>query len=387
VVPPPPATLDGDAVLRLRRAMKMAFVLLMSASVVAASEPGPMPALDRERASAFAALALQNIDREYPNKPGEALRGPEDIMSPRAMHPAFFGCYDWHSSVHGHWLLLRLLRLFPDLPAAPEIRSRLAAHLTAANIATEAAYFDSKENKSFERMYGWAWALRLAAELKTWDDPQGREWAKNFAPLETKLVGLARDFLPRLTYPVRTGVHPDTAFALAQLLDYARAVGETQLEQLVVSRTRTYYLLDRGYPINYEPSGEDFFSPGLNEADLMRRVLAPAEFSQWLDEFVPGLRRGDLGNWARPAEVSDVSDPRIVHLAGLNLSRAWTLQGVQSALPPADPRRTTLAAAASAHETAGLSYVFSGHYEGEHWLATFAVYLVSRAGIDPMRGR
>ena len=340
----------------------------------------PSP-LDPTRASAFAQLALKGIDREYPNKPAEVLRGPADIRSPAAMHPAFYGCFDWHSAVHGHWLLVRLLRVCPGLPEAAAVRARLAAHLTAANLATEAAYFEPRENRGFERMYGWAWALRLAAELKAWDDPDARTWAKNLAPLERKLVELVRDFLPRLTYPVRTGLHPDTAFALGQVLDYARVTGDAELEQIVTARTRHYYLADRNYPLNYEPSGEDFFSAGLNVADAMRRVLSPAEFSGWLDNFIPGLRTGELGSWGRPVEVSDPTDGRIIHLAGLNLNRAWNLRGVLSVLAAADPRRATLEAAMQAHEAAGLSYVFSGHYEGEHWLATFAVYHVTHAGL------
>jgi len=340
----------------------------------------PSP-LDPARASAFAQLALQGIDREYPNKPAEVLRGPADILSPSAMHPAFYGCFDWHSAVHGHWLLVRLLRNCPALPEAATVRSRLAEHLTAANLATEAAYFEPKENRGFERMYGWAWALRLAAELKAWADPDARTWAKNLEPLEQRLVALVRDFLPRLAYPVRTGLHPDTAFALGQIRDYARVAGDAGLEQMITARTRHYYLADRNYPLSYEPSGEDFFSAGLNVADAMRRVLPPAEFSSWLDEFVPGLRAGDLGQWGRPAEVSDPTDGRIIHLAGLNLNRAWNLGGILSVLPPADPRRAALEAAMQAHETAGLDYVFSGHYEGEHWLATFAVYHLSQAGL------
>ncbi len=333
--------------------------------------------LDANSADKFARLALAGLDREYPNKPGEVLRGPQDVLSPRAMHPAFFGCFDWHSSVHGHWMLVRLLRLHPELPMAAEIRARLAAHLTATNLATEAAYFEIKENKSFERMYGWAWALRLAAELRSWDDPDANQWAQNFEPLEQKLVALTKDYLPRLTYPVRTGVHPDTAFALAQILDYARTVKDAGLEHLTTERARGYYLNDSNYPTHYEPSGEDFFSPGLNVADLMRRVLPPREFSRWLDKFLPQLHRGRLDGWTTPAEVSDLADPRIVHLVGLNLSRAWTLQGVASALSAKDRRRTVLKNAAKAHAEAGLKYVSSGHYEGEHWLATFAVSCLS----------
>ncbi len=338
--------------------------------------------LDSARAAAFAQLALKGIDREYPNKPGEVLRGHADIMGPQAMHPAFFGSFDWHSSVHGHWLLVRLLKLYPDMPGAAEVRSRLGAHLSAANLAAEAAYLEPKENHSFERMYGWAWTLRLALELRTWDDPDGRQWARNLEPLEKRLVALTEDYLPRLTYPVRTGVHPDTAFALAQILDYARGVGDEGLAEEAAARARQYFAADRDYPIFYEPSGEDFFSPGLNEADLLRRVMTREEFSRWLDGFVPGLRLGNLGNWSKAAEVSDLSDDRIVHLVGLNLSRAWTMSGILSALAPDDPRRPALEAAVKVHEAAGLKYVFSGQYGGEHWLATFAVYQVSNAGLD-----
>ncbi len=343
-------------------------------------DPGMGP-VTPPRAAEFVRLALQGIDREYPNQPAAVLRGPGDLLSPAALHPAFFGCYDWHSAVHGHWLLVRLLRVCPGLPVAAEARARLSAHLTAASLASEAEYFEPAEHRGFERMYGWAWVLRLAAELAAWEDADARQWAKNLAPLEHRLVALTRDYLPRLTHPVRSGVHANTAFALAQILDYARTVGDAGLEQTLAARARHYYLADRHYPVEYELSGEDFFSPGLNEADLMRRVLPAREFSTWLDTFLPGLRAGNLGRWAQPAAVNDPTDGRLTHLAGLNLSRAWTLHGVQSALVPADPRRSVLETAAAAHEVAGLSQTFSGHYAGEHWLATFAVYLVTNTGL------
>jgi hypothetical protein len=221
--------------------------------------------------------------------------------------------------------------------------------------------------------------------LSTWDDPQARRWSANFAPLEQKLVALTKDYLPRLTYPIRTGVHSDTAFALGQLLDYARTVGDSSFEYLIVTRALDYFAADRAYPTAYEPSGEDFFSPGLNAADLMRRVLAREEFSRWLDNYLPALRNGDLGAWAHPAEVSDLSDPRIVHLVGLNLSRAWTMQGILSVLAPTDPRRPILERAEALHAEAGLRQVFSGHYEGEHWLATFAIYYSTKAGTSAKR--
>jgi len=360
---------------------RLVFIVGVTSAMLAAD------GLDKERAASFVQLALKGIDREYPNKPGETLRDAKDIMSPSTMHPAFYGNFDWHSCVHGHWLVVRLLRTVPGLSNAAEARAAMAKHLTAANLATEAAYFEVKDNKSFERMYGWAWALRLAAELKAWDDPDAREWAKNIAPLEKKLVELTKDFLPRLTYPVRTGTHPDTAFALGQILDYARAVGDADLEKVAAAKARDYFLGDKNYPTTYEPSGEDFFSPGLNEADLLRRVLSREEFSRWLDGFLPGLRAGNLGNWARAAEVSDLTDARIIHLVGLNLSRAWTLRGVASALAPEDPRRATLEASVRVHEAAGLKNVFSGEYGGDHWLATFAVYHVSNAGLENLRAR
>lgn len=357
-------------------------ILFMTSLTAAVAEP---PALAAAQAEKFARLVLAGLDREYPNKPGEVLTSDRDLVPPRLAHPAFYGCFDWHSSVHGHWVLVRLLRAQPGLAAVGEIRARLAAHFTATNLAVEAAYFGPKDNRSFERMYGWAWALRLAAELRGWDDPQARQWALNFAPLEDKLVALTEDYLPRLTYPIRTGVHPDTAFALAQILDYARASGNTRLDQLVMDRARAYYTNDRDYPIKYEPSGEDFFSPGLNVADLMRRVLPPDEFSRWLDGYLPGLRSGRLGAWQNAAEVSDLTDARIIHLVGLNLSRAWTMQGVASVLAPDDPRRGVLETAARLHTQAGLKYVFSGNYEGEHWLATFAVYDLGGVGLMPLR--
>jgi hypothetical protein len=230
-------------------------------------------------------------------------------------------------------------------------------------------------------MYGWAWALRLATELHSWDDPDGRRWAEALKPLEAKLVALTKDYLPRLTYPIRTGVHPDTAFALSQVLDYARTVGDDALGHLIEGRARDYYLSDEDYPLTFEPSGQDFFSAGLNVADLMRRVLPSAEFSQWLNRFAPSLRRGRLGSWGVPASVSDLTDPQIVHLVGLNLNRAWTMQGILSVIKRNDRRGRALEQAMRAHEAEGLKYVFSGHYEGEHWLATFAVYHLTEAGV------
>lgn len=353
----------------------------------ACAAPGDSPAAsappewNEEQAARFAGMALASVVREYPNKPMHVHLGPESALRPSALHPSFYGSFDWHSAVHGHWLLVRLLREFPQAPFAAEARAVLDRHLAPERVAVETAYFQVSDNRGFERMYGWAWLLRLSAELAAWEgDPDAARWREQLRPLEEILVARTREYLPRLTYPIRTGVHPDTGFALAQILDYARAVGDAELAALIEQRARAWYLEDRAWSFAFEPSGEDFFSSGLNEADLMRRILPPAEFSAWLNRFWPDLRRGQLGPMGEPAVVSDLTDGRIVHLVGLNLSRAWTMEGIASALPERDPRRARLLRSAAVHAEAGLAYAFSGHYGGEHWLASFAVYLLSKAG-------
>ena len=332
------------------------------------------------QAAVFSRLALDCIVTEYPNKPMQVMVGDESALTPRQLHPVFYGCFDWHSAVHGHWLLVRLLKLHSGHLEAQNTRAALAAQFSAEELVAEAEYFDAKHNRSFERMYGWAWLLRLAVELRTFDDPDAQAWAERLAPLEQRIVALTLDYLPRLDWPVRTGVHPNTAFALGQALDFARAAGNGDLEELLIEKSLAYFSADRQYPVNYEPSGEDFFSAALAEADLMRRVLPPPAYSDWLDGLFPGLRQGDLGRLLEPATVSDVTDGKIVHLAGLNLHRAWTMRSVAWALPADDLRAQVLLESASDHLAAGLDYVFSGHYEGEHWLATFAVYGLT--GVD-----
>jgi hypothetical protein len=334
-------------------------------------------ALTQKQASAFARLALKGIQKEYPNKPGDVLNSAADVKGPRSMHPAFYGCFDWHSSVHGHWMLVRLLRLFPELPEKQQIRAVLREHLTAKNVQAEADYFAGANRQSFERMYGWAWLLKLAEELHGWDDPQAREWSGNLKPLTETLVARYLAFLPKQTYPIRTGVHPNTAFGLAFALDYARAVDHKALYQLVEERSRTYFVKDAGAPASWEPDGADFFSPSLMEADLMRRVLAPAEFQAWLRRFLPGLAKGEPKTLFEPAQVTDRTDPQIVHLDGLNLSRAWCMRSLATALPKDDPARQALAEAAVRHAQAALRHVASGDYAGEHWLASFAVYMLA----------
>ena len=335
--------------------------------------------LDTDTAERFAKLALSCIDREFPNKPEHVMDSAADAKPPREFHPAFFGCYDWHSSVHGHWMLVRLLKTVPGLASGKEVRERLAAHFTPDVLATEARYLDVKSNRSFERTYGWAWTLRLANELGTWSDPDGKTWRANLDPLAKSLIARLKDFLPKLASPIRTGVHPNTAFALGEALDYARAAGDAELEKLAVARARDYYGKDRACPLAYEPSGEDFFSPCLEEADLMRRVLPRAEFAKWLAAFLPGLAAGKPFPLS-PAVVTDPTDPRLVHLDGVNLTRAWTMRAVARALPASDARRKVLESSATKHAEAGLARVASGNYEGEHWLASFAVYLLTGAG-------
>lgn len=328
-------------------------------------------------ASAFARLALGCIEREYPNKPDHVMNGEDDVRSPRELHPVFYGCYDWHSSVHGHWMLVRLLQQFPDLPEAQGIRDALDRNLTADNVRAEVAYLDQPNRKSFERTYGWAWLLKLAEALHGWNDADAARWSKNLAPLAQAIVARYEDFLPRQTYPIRTGVHPNTAFGVAFALDYARAVDDTTLESLLVERARTYYGDDEDYPAGWEPGGEDFFSPALMEADLMRRVMKPAEFERWFGAFLPDIASGVPAGLLEPAIVADRTDPKIVHLDGLNLSRAWCMFGVAAALPDTDPARAVLRAAAERHARDALAHVASGNYEGEHWLASFAVYLLT----------
>lgn len=334
--------------------------------------------LTHVHAARCAHLALRCIQREFPYNPGHVITHAGDLRRPRELHPAFYGCFDWHSAVHGHWLLVRLLRRFPDLPAAAEIRAAVAANLTEDNLAAEAAYLAG--HRGFERTYGWAWLLKLAEELAGWDDPDGRRWSANLAPLAAVIVAQYKEFLPKQTYPIRTGVHPNTAFGLAFAFDYAIAVGDDELRELIARRSRDYYAADRNAPAAWEPGGNEFFSPCLMEADLMRRILPPDEFAAWLEGFLPELARGEPANLFAPAIVTDRSDGQLVHLDGLNLSRAWCMWNIAAALPPADPRRNILSAAAGRHADAGLAGVFSGDYMGEHWLATFAVYMLECAG-------
>lgn len=342
---------------------------------VRADDPLPVRAVER-----FANLALACVHQQYPNKIAHLMQSDADLAPPRELTPAFYGCYDWHSAVHGHWLLARLARLYPDAPFAPRARAALAESLTPDHIAGEVRYLQGKGRAPFERPYGLAWLLQLDAELTEWKDPQAQAWATALAPLAQ--VGAARltEWLPKLTKPVRIGEHDQTAFALGLAIDWARATHDAASEHAFIEAVRRFFLDDRACPLNYEPSGEDFLSPCLAEADVVGRVLASGAFSQWLEAFLPGLPRDGRGDWLAPGVVTDPSDPKLAHLDGLNLSRAWMLEGIASRLPQDDARRGSLLAAARLHSEASLTNVTSDHYEGSHWLGTFATYLVTRRG-------
>ena len=363
-----------------------AAVLLFIVSVLSAAETTAMsPGFSINAAERFANLALACVHKEYPNKLSHNLNSDADVAPPRKLTPAFYGCYDWHSSVHGHWLLVRLVRTFPNASFAPSAREALRQSLTADNIAQEAMYLRAEGRASFERPYGLAWLLQLAAELREWDDPEARNLAANLRPLEEAALGRLEDWLPKLSYPVRIGEHSQTAFALSLMLDYSRVTGDAKFADLLASKARQFYLGDKNCPLNYEPSGEDFLSPCLGEADLMRRVLPSAEFARWLGTFLPQISDVKKGVWLQPVVSPDPSDPKLAHLDGLNLSRAWMLEGISAGLPKGDKRLPMIMAAAEEHRRAGLAAVTGKHYEGGHWLGSFAVYLVTRRGIPQKR--
>jgi hypothetical protein len=337
--------------------------------------------LDIKAADRFANLALACVHKEYPNKISHTLNSDADVAPPRRLTPAFYGCYDWHSSVHGHWLLVRLVRTFPDGPFVQSAREALSQSLTAENLTQEAAYLRGEGRASFERPYGLSWLLQLAAELEEWDDPQAKEMAANLRPLEESVLERLTSWLPKLSNPVRIGEHDQTAFGLGLLIDYAHGKGDQKLVELAVSKAKQFYLSDRNCPLSYEPSGEDFLSPCLGEADLMRRVLPSQKYAIWLRAFMPQIPTRGNGKWLQPVVSPDPSDPKLAHLDGLNLSRAWMLEGIAAGLPKDDRRLPAIMATAEAHRRAGVAAVTGEHYEGGHWLGSFAVYLVTKRGM------
>ena len=377
----------------IQRALFVTLLLIAAAypalPQIRVESPPQAGEFDMKSAERFARLALACVHKEYPNKISHSLNSDADVAPPRKLTPAFYGCYDWHSSVHGHWLLARLARTFPDAPFAAEARAALQQSLTPEHIAQEVAYLKADGRASFERPYGLAWLLQLGAELREWaaeeKSPLARELSANLRPLEQAAAERLKVWLPKLSFPVRSGEHSQTAFALGLIIDYARGAGDQDFLDMLLRKARAFYLKDKDCPLAYEPSGEDFLSPCLAEADAMRRVLAPAEFAAWLGQFMPRLAGQRSGSWLQPEKSPDPSDPKLAHIDGLNLSRAWMLEGMASGLPASDPRREALLASARAHRNAGLAAVTGEHYEGGHWLGSFAVYLTTQRGIGATR--
>lgn len=337
-----------------------------------------MTGFSEAEAARLAEIALAGVHREYPSKILHSLESDADVRPPRELTPVFFGCYDWHSAVHGHWALVRLLRLFPGADFASKVERALERSFSADKIAGELAYLGAR--KHFELPYGMAWLATLGQELSEWEDARAERWLDLLSPLIEHALGRLESYARALPRPVRSGEHSQSAFGLGLLVDVARATGKAELARQAEHRVTELYGADRDGPLHLEPSAYDFLSPCLAEADLVRRVLEPAAFAAWLGRFLPGLPTRDEP-WLAPAECPDPSDGKLAHLDGLNLSRAWMLAGIAAGLPPSDPRLGALDSAAREHREAGLGAVTGLHYEGSHWLGTFAVYLCTRRGL------
>ncbi|WZL89220.1 DUF2891 domain-containing protein [Salinimicrobium sp. 3283s] len=341
---------------------------------VAMLEPTQAVVLTVEEANKLAQLPLNCINVEYPNKLNQTLSGAGDIGEPKELHPAFYGCFDWHSSVHAHWSLVSLLRKFPEMKKAEEIRETLKNSLTAENIRQEVKYFSREQEGSFERTYGWAWILKLAEELHTWEDPLAVELRENLQPLTDLMVQKFKEFLPKLNYSIRVGEHTNTAFALALAHDYAATTGAEDLRLLIEKRAKDYYLNDDNCPIEWEPGGFDFLSPCLAEVDIMRRVLPKKTFNLWMKDFLPQLQSKDFA--MEVAEVSDRTDGKLVHLDGLNFSRAWVFYGLANQYPEQYGHLRTLA---NEHVAYSFPNLVGDSYEGGHWLGSFALYAIQES--------
>ncbi|MFT4831412.1 MAG: hypothetical protein ACI815_001059 [Psychroserpens sp.] len=330
------------------------------------------PVLTLSEANRLADLPLNCMQVEYPNKLGQTLNDSTHLRSPKSLHPAFYGCFDWHSSVHGHWSLVSLLKQFPNLGKSALIREKLRESLSEVNIAQEMAYFEMTGNISFERTYGWAWILKLSEELHTWDDPMAKELEVNLEPLTRFIVASYESFLPKLIYPVRVGEHSNTAFGLSLAWDYALAVNDVILMKAIKDGVDRFYTNDVGCPMDWEPSGFDFLSPCLEEVNLVRKVYAKDAFKKWLDTFMPQL--ADPNFKLAPGKVVDRTDGKLVHLDGLNFSRAWCLYGIVETLP----EYAHLKNIANAHINYSLPNIVDDNYGGTHWLGTFALYSLNK---------
>ena len=332
--------------------------------------------LNLDQANRLLQLPIHCVNTEYPNKLNQTIGGDEDLKSPKELHPTFYGCFDWHSSVHGHWSLVSLLKKFPNLKDASKTKEILLTSISKENIEKEVAYFNKKHNKSYERTYGWAWLLKLSEELHTWNDPIAKELEQNLQPLTDLMVQKYIDFLPRLKYPIRVGEHPNTAFGLAFAWDYANTVGDKILLNIINNRSKDYFMNDKNCPISWEPSGFDFLSACLQEAAIMKRVLPKNEFKNWLSEFLPQLKNKDFK--LAVGEVSDRTDGKLVHLDGVNFSRAWCLNKIANDLPEYNHLKNV----ANKHINYSLPNVVGDNYEGGHWLGSFAIYALNSTKND-----
>lgn len=343
----------------------------ISKNEVASTKKFSKPIFTLAEASKLIELPLNCVGTEYPYKPGEVLESEADLVEPIAVHPIFYGCFDWHSAVHGYWSMVTLLKQFPEMDKAEAVRKMLQEKITPENVAIEVAFFQKSINKSFERTYGWAWLLKLSEELHSWNDPMARELEENLRPLADIIVLRYREFLPKLNYPIRVGEHSNTAFGLTFAYDYAMAINDAELEQLIIKRAKDFYLSDENCPITWEPSGFDFLSPCLEEIAVMQRVLPKGEFLKWLDTFMPEL--ANEGYQLIVGEVSDRNDGKLVHLDGLNFSRAWVFY----ALAREYPKYKHLENIANEHLAYSFPNLVGDSYEGGHWLASFAIYALN----------
>ncbi|MFY0603064.1 MAG: DUF2891 domain-containing protein [Flavobacteriaceae bacterium] len=351
-------------------------LLLVSCKTESVKEEISLTKLNLAQAERLAQLPIHCINVEYPNKLNQTMGSGEDLKSPKELHPAFYGCFDWHSSVHGHWSMISLLKQFPNLSNAEGMKKMLLHNISKENIEKEVAYFDGKYNKSYERTYGWAWVLKLAEEIHTWDHEIARTLEKNLQPLTDLIVVKYIEFLPKLNYPIRVGEHTNTAFGLTFAWDYANTVGHLLLKEMIEKRAKEFYTNDVDCPISWEPSGYDFLSPCLQEAAIMKRVLPTEEFKTWFGKFLPQMK--DKNYQLPMGEVSDRNDGKLVHLDGVNFSRAWALYAIIKGLPEYNHLKNV----ANEHINYSLPNIVGDSYEGGHWLGSFAIYALNSIGND-----
>ncbi len=359
--------------------IRTAILALSCLAIMADQGGGP---IDEATANRFARLALDCIHRPYPNKIAHVMLSDADAQTPQNLTPMFFGCFDWHSAVHGHWLLVRLLREYPNGSESEAIEQALKLSFTADHVRAEVDYLSLPDRASFERPYGLAWLLQLCAELREWDDVRAREWSETLKPLELRAAQTFKDWLPKLSFPIRTGEHSQSAFALGLVYDWSLSAGDHEMQEFIHQRALQFHQNDWGCGMRFEPSGQDFLSPCLAVADLMRRVMAPPTYAAWLGRFMPEIPFTDQADWLELAVVTDPSDGKLAHLDGLNLSRAWMLEGIASGLPVQDPRIPALESSAKKHLQSGLASVTDEHYEGSHWKGSFAIYALTKRGLS-----